>query len=294
MGFVDALVNQLLDVDTAREVAIFMCGLGQGSPAPATSPPCPVLSLETGALALEEQDYAAIGITHRASSLDDTTAVRGWWPQAPTLYRPAPSHPTFHRLAQPAGHDINDGIEAVIRRRGSTRQFSSAPLSFAQLCKVLAYATQSVPADFNPTRQPPLNDLYLIVHAVSDLPAGSYRYHVAAQQLERLQAGDFRHEAGMLALGQELAADASVNIYVMCDLITILEHGGNRGYRVAQMEAGLLGGRMYLAAYAQGFGATGLTFFDDEVIDFFSPHATDKRVMFLIALGHSTARKHIQ
>ena len=43
---------------------------------------------------------------------------------------------------------------------------------------------------------------------------------------------------------------------------------------------------MYLAAYAQRFGATGLTFFDDEVTEFFSPHAAGKSVMFLVALGH--------
>ena len=45
---------------------------------------------------------------------------------------------------------------------------------------------------------------------------------------------------------------------------------------------------MYLAAYAQRFGATGLTFFDDEVIEFFSPHAAGKSVMFLVALAHSS------
>ena len=45
---------------------------------------------------------------------------------------------------------------------------------------------------------------------------------------------------------------------------------------------------MYLAAYAQRFGATGLTFFDDEVTEFFSPHAAGKSVMFLVALGHPT------
>ena len=44
---------------------------------------------------------------------------------------------------------------------------------------------------------------------------------------------------------------------------------------------------MYLAAYAQHFGATGLTFFDDEVIEFFSPHAAAKDVLFLTALGHA-------
>ena len=53
-----------------------------------------------------------------------------------------------------------------------------------------------------------------------------------------------------------------------------------------QLEGGITGGRMYLAAYAQHFGATGLTFFDDEVTDFFSPHAAGKAVLFLTALGH--------
>jgi hypothetical protein len=40
-----------------------------------------------------------------------------------------------------------------------------------------------------------------------------------------------------------------------------------------------------LAAYAQGLGATGLTFFDDDVINFFSPHAIGKSAIFLIAIG---------
>jgi nitroreductase len=43
--------------------------------------------------------------------------------------------------------------------------------------------------------------------------------------------------------------------------------------------------RIYLAAYAQGLGATGLTFYDDAVTEFFSPHASEKSVMFLVAIG---------
>jgi len=35
------------------------------------------------------------------------------------------------------------------------------------------------------------------------------------------------------------------------------------------VEAGILGGKIYLGAYAQHLGATGLTFYDDEVIKFF-------------------------
>jgi hypothetical protein len=48
---------------------------------------------------------------------------------------------------------------------------------------------------------------------------------------------------------------------------------------------------MYLAAYALRLGASGLTFFDDEVIEFFSPHAKDKSAIFLLAMGKPLKRK---
>jgi nitroreductase len=114
--------------------------------------------------------------------------------------------------------------------------------------------------------------------------------HPHSQTLELLHAGDYRQQAGELALGQDLGAEASVLIFALCDLALIVERLGNRGYRAAQLEAGLLGGRMYLAAYAQGLGATGLTFFDDDVTEFFSPHAAEKSVMFLIAVGYAARR----
>ena len=62
------------------------------------------------------------------------------------------------------------------------------------------------------------------------------------------------------------------------------------GYRAVQLEAGILGGKLYLGAYAQRLGATGLTFYDDEVIEFFSPHAAGKSAIFLMALGKSVKR----
>ena len=51
-----------------------------------------------------------------------------------------------------------------------------------------------------------------------------------------------------------------------------------------------MGGKLYLGAYAQRLGASGLTFFYDDVTDFFSPHAAGKSVMFLIALGKSVKK----
>jgi nitroreductase len=71
----------------------------------------------------------------------------------------------------------------------------------------------------------------------------------------------------------------------------VLEKFGNRGYRAAQLEAGIIGGRLYLGAYARGLGASGLTFYDDDAVRFFSPHAEGKSCMFLVALGKSVKKK---
>jgi len=173
----------------------------------------------------------------------------------------------------------------VIRHRGSTRRFAREPISFSQLSTILARSTQGVRADFLQPYGTTLADLYLIVNAVDDLPAGTYVYHRDVQALELLREGNFRKEAGYLGLGQELPADASVNVFCLAHLPPILERLGNRGYRAAQLEGAIIGGKCYLAAYAQQLGATGLTFFDDDVIEFFSPHASRKSVMFLTAVG---------
>jgi len=48
---------------------------------------------------------------------------------------------------------------------------------------------------------------------------------------------------------------------------------------------------MYLARTPWLLGASGLTFFDDEVIQFFSPHAKDKSAIFCWRFGKALKRK---
>jgi SagB-type dehydrogenase family enzyme len=226
---------------------------------------------------------------HQAGMLDHSSEVEAWRQETPPMGLPPATHTVFP-LKLEAG-TATEGLEAAIRRRGSSRQFARRDLTLPELSNVLIRSTQDIPADFSVSPGPQLNAMYLLVHAVTGRPPGAYVYHPQEETLELLHENDYRYEASMLALGQELAADASVNVYFLCDLTLLLAHYGNRGYRIAQLEAGLLAGRMYLAAYAQGLGATGLTFFDDDVIETFSPHAAEKSVMFLLALGHSMSRR---
>jgi hypothetical protein len=41
-------------------------------------------------------------------------------------------------------------------------------------------------------------------------------------------------------------------------------------------------------------GATGITFYDDEVTEFFSPHARGKSAMFVVPVGRKAAENRVR
>jgi SagB-type dehydrogenase family enzyme len=287
MGFADRPVERLLGLDPEREGAIALVAIGRSGQAASPAPSAPELRLATEPLSRTEVDYPAIHAQHAASSLADGAEAASWRGPLPETREPLATG-SLHPLRPKAEPEVpRESLDTVIRRRGSTRAFDRArSLTFEELSTILDRATRAVPGDFLDPPSASLLDLYLIVHAVEGLVQGAYYYRRSDSSLELLREGSFREQAGRLGLGQDLPADAAVNVYSLTNLAALLDRFGNRGYRAAQLEGGITGGRMYLAAYAQRFGASGLTFFDDEVTEFFSPHAADKSVMFLVALGH--------
>jgi SagB-type dehydrogenase family enzyme len=291
-GFADDTVNALLDVDPKREVAFSLVPLGYSSDLPPQAPAAiSHLGLETVPLSRHEIDYPLMREIHAASSLDSPAEVAAWRGGTPLTSFPPPRGPVVQLRPLSDQEMPRDPVEQVILRRGSTRRFARSPISLAQLSTMLDRATRGVPADFLDPVGSQLNHLYLIVHAVEGLEPGAYVFHQSQKLLECLKRADFRSQAGYLGLQQALPADAAVDVFFLADLRPILQRFGNRGYRAVQLEAGILGGKLYLAAYAQHLGATGLTFFDDDVTSFFSPHAEGKSAIFLVALGHSVKTK---
>jgi hypothetical protein len=76
-------------------------------------------------------------------------------------------------------------------------------------------------------------------------------------------------------------------MFYLAPLDAVRARRGDRGYRLVNLEAGISGGRAYLAAYAQGFGASGLTFYDRLVVEFFAPASDGMDAIFVTALGQS-------
>lgn len=290
-GFIDSRINELLDLDTKREVAFSIVSLGKILSAPSASPAIEKLALPVVPYSSDEVDFASMRKMHEASSLTSAAEVISWRGRTPSSEM-LPAKETTTALMPPNDTGLpSDTIEKVIARRGSTRQFSRDPITLAQLSTMLDLATRGIPADFLDPYGSHLNDLYLIVNNVVGLAAGAYVYHWEEKFLEVLRRGEFREKAGYLGLEQQIPADAAVDVFFLADLKKILERYGNRGYRAVQLEAGILGGKLYLAAYSQKLGCSGLTFYDDDVISFFSPHARGKSAIFLIALGRSAVRK---
>ena len=291
-GFADSEVNRLLDIDPRREVAFSLVPVGHASASPTEcGKEIAPLSLETIPLSHTEVEYPAMQDMHRESSLGSEDEVASWRVSTALTARSIPVGQCVSLLPSSDDELPPDTIEQVIQRRGSTRQFAREPITLAQLSTLLYRSTRGIPADFLQPFGEQLNDLYLIVNAVEGLDPGAYVFHRRQAMLECLKKGDFRNEASYLGLEQELPGDASVAIFYLADLPAILDRFGNRGYRAAQLEAGILGGKIYLAAYAQRLGATGLTFFDDDVTRFFSPHAAGMSAIFLMAVGKSAKKQ---
>jgi SagB-type dehydrogenase family enzyme len=170
-------------------------------------------------------------------------------------------------------------LERIIERRGSSRRFQDEPITRPELAELVEVALQAIPTDF-----PKLSQTFVIVNNVEGFPSGTYRADEQAQRLTRLERGDFRETSSHLALDQPAAGQAAINIYFTARLDDVLTTLGERGYRAAQLDAGVRGGRIYLKATELGLRATGLTFYDDLVARLFG-EPDDTAVLFLIAVG---------
>jgi SagB-type dehydrogenase family enzyme len=298
-GFDDRAVADLLGVDPRIEAPLELVPVGSGDPT-GESPVVDRLSSETVSQPEHDRTHELPHEVWATSALDDGEVAAAWRDRVrdalPVGTVPAgdgervPLDPVDH------GTEVARPLRSAISRRRSCREFADEPLSRRKLGTVLDRATRGVPGDWTDRSAPgggdgvgatglQFNDVYALVTDVEGVPDGSYQFHSEAAALEWLgdaTSADQTH----LALDQEWAGDAHVNVYCMTDVDEVVEALGDRGYRLAQLEAGVVLGRLYLATYAhRPLGGTGLTFYDDEVTDHFSPRAADQTPTTMFALG---------
>jgi SagB-type dehydrogenase family enzyme len=300
MGFVDDNVNNLLCLEDHQEAAVVMAAIGIGlskDPKPKEDKQIPYLPIPNirPISKMGEIEYPEIWRVNQYSKLSNKEEVKDWinsinnnssvaaaYKQSSVLTKildmKSLLREQYHSSSGPT-------LGEVILRRGSSRRFSRSPISYSVLSTILHSSTMGIPMDIFKEDGYSLIDVYLIANDINGLDPGAYFFNRESYSLEQLKRNVSRNISGYLCLGQSLFSDASAVLFLMTDLQSVLKSLGNRGYRASQFEAGVIAGKIYLAAYAQQIGASGSTFFDDAVTEFFSPHANNKSTMIVVGIG---------
>jgi SagB-type dehydrogenase family enzyme len=176
-------------------------------------------------------------------------------------------------VALPHMKPLSYDLAAVCRKRYSPdMDFVLGKVSQPQLAALLqeAMASFSYWNDLDEAHGNPESrvSLYGCLYNVEGIPDGAYHYDSAAHALRQMQLGDHR-----LPLQYGMSAD-NVNLFqvplclhVAGDKDHLKMALGYRGYRIQQMEAGMLVQRLLLAASAIGMGGHPLLGFDANLCD---------------------------
>jgi SagB-type dehydrogenase family enzyme len=272
-GFDDAAVSELVGIDGIDEVPLVLVRLGDDErplpPAGALNP----INARAEPFARRVLRFPLVGEAQSGGALE-RDEVAGWREAARGASLPAPDR------VPPADGDPTLHLEDVILRRGSSRELRRETAPTALLEWGLAAAARAASLDIAPSGT--LIEHLVNVHDVDAAEPGGYRYTAADGFEGRTRVDDARAVSARLCLDQPLGGDSAYTVFHSVELEPLLDALGARGYRAAQLEAGIASGRLALNAVALSGGATGLTFYDRLVSMYFR---TDASPLLATAVG---------
>ena len=221
----DRAVTALVGADGVHEWPVAVVSLGDRAPALEATGPA-----ATGEIDADPVEFPLATAAQRAG--DGDALGEPWARGAPVEVPDASAAP----------------VEQVVLSRSSQRRMDPArSLSGSVLRCCLGVALREV---FVPH--------FVVVHAVDGLEPGVYRW---PELTAPARPGELRKELYRICLDQGLPRDAAFVVIGAADVGAL----DDREYREAQLTAGLVEGRLHLAAYALGASASGMTFLDSEI-----------------------------
>jgi SagB-type dehydrogenase family enzyme len=252
-AFVDSGLNAALDLDGVTEYALAVVALGTEAGLQGRA------GAGEGVKAGGALRYPLAEAAHAGSSFSFLKDVSEW------RVEPPGEEPKLDRAA----------LVDAMRRRRSVRRYSDASLPRDALAELLAWSEAPIPAD-----APPVVRQVVTLAAVEGLEPGIYDAELNVLAVR--DARGLRDAVGFAAMEQEHPRDAAVNVFQLSDLEAIVERLGDRGYRWAQLEAGIRAGRLQIGAFMRGWGSAASTFFDDEVSRLLYTHESP---LLMVAIG---------
>jgi hypothetical protein len=223
--FPDSEVASLVGADGVDEWPVAVVALGDGAPALESAGPAAAGEVDAAPV-----EFPLVTTAQRAGDGDAL---------GPPWDRGAPVDVPVERA---------DPVEAVVLARSSQRRMDPTrglPESVLRTSMRVGLRGVALPH-------------HVAVHDVEGVAPGLYRWPELSAPV---RTGSLRDELYRVCYEQGLARDAAFVVFSATDVGAL----DDREYREAQLAAGLVEGRLHLAAYAQGASASGMTFVDSEV-----------------------------
>jgi SagB-type dehydrogenase family enzyme len=204
-------------------------------------------------------------------------------------------------IYMPCVDRLSYDLALICRKRYSPESdFVLSKVTLSNVATLLQEATASFSYhnDLQAPHEKPVSriSLYCCLYNVEGIPDGAYRYDRSAHLLRRVLPGDHR-----LRLQQGMSLD-NVNLFqvplclhVVGDKDHLKSALGYRGYRIQQMEAGILVQHLLLAASAIGMGGRPLLGFNPSFCDeIYKLTEQGKTSLIQIPIGHYHQRPRLE
>jgi SagB-type dehydrogenase family enzyme len=192
----------------------------------------------------------------------------------------------------------NFSLEAALRNRRSTRDFSPKPMNLRQL-SLLLWASTGIQnrIDGHDFRTAPSAgalypiETYVVSNNVEGLRKALFHYSIEHHWLEELQEGDLALPIARAALDQEMFAKAAVIFLWTAIFGRSKWKYRQRAYRYVYLDAGHIAQNLALAATGSGLGSCQVgAFFDDEVNNIIGIDGEEESAIYLSIVGYPATR----
>jgi len=177
-------------------------------------------------------------------------------------------------VALPKPNFQGPSFEDVLQNRRSKRNYSTTPMTLAQLSQLLFAAQGSTGKSFDTLlRTSPSGgalypfEIYPIVHNIEGLEPGIFHYDVRHHQLERLMTGDVRQLVTAAGFQQEMLGEAALVFILTAIFDRSRFKYGERAFRYIYIEAGHISQNIALQATSLGLGSVPIGAFHDEAVN---------------------------
>jgi SagB-type dehydrogenase family enzyme len=284
--FEDNKINQLLGLDSSREVTLAVCYIegpqffmhkDKGKQSKELGDKIK----KTSKVSNKEIRYSVIEDIHRAGDIrHPATHVNN--------ISKFTSKPCLKKIEIEEPHSWTEIInfkESLLCRR-SRRNFISEPLSESCLsCLLKSSHLKDLELVSTSGEITPFLNVGLIIGNVKGLEPGIYFRDDVNYSLQMIIKGSFTELMARICLDQMWIAKAAVLFLFIGNLADTDQFYGPRGYRYLMLNSGRLGERLYLAATAMGLGCCGIgAFYDYEAAQLLDL-TEGWRLLYLVALG---------